>query len=107
MGGGLCASDCLFGRKIISTRFSYLRLKTLLLIVELTPLLYIRNNDIIISVVLCIECVFFYRQLVLANEWRVLALDEVDEDEIYRVCTETIHYLHIFSFSDYSSISML
>ena len=31
----------------------------------------------------------FYRQLVVANEWRIMALDEVDEDAIYRVCFET------------------
>ncbi|CAF3973360.1 unnamed protein product [Rotaria sp. Silwood2] len=37
------------------------------------------NEDSIVNLI-----DLFYRQLVVANEWRVIALDEVDEDAIYR-----------------------
>jgi len=40
----------------------------------------------------------FYRQLIVANESRVIALDEIDEDVIYRVGVQGLS-LMILSFS--------
>jgi hypothetical protein len=43
----------------------------------------------------------FYRQLVVANELRIIALDEIDEDVIYRVRVQEFFFSLYFANNRY------